>query len=116
MVRKGQGMQLSFETPIQKDNNGGFLINSVDYMKKTLSIKEKLSGSLFGLIKKFEFGEDENFSIDNLIEGGYYDSKGFPQKIGAHGGYIPPHIVQGAVDGRHILNKLHVLYFGCQTR
>jgi len=68
-VRKGQGVQLSFETPIQKDNNGGFLTNSVDYVKKTLAKKEKLSGSLFGLIKKFEFGEDENFSIDNLIDG-----------------------------------------------
>lgn len=68
-VRKGQGMQLSFETPIQKDNAGGFLTNSVEYMKKTLDKKEKLSGSLFCLIKKFEFGEDENFSIDNLIDG-----------------------------------------------
>ena len=68
-VRKGQGMQLSFETPIQKDNNGGFLSNSIDYVKSTLAKKEKLSGSLFGLVKKFEFGEDENFSIDNLIEG-----------------------------------------------
>ncbi len=68
-VRKGQGMQLSFETPIKKDNNGGFLSNSIDYVKSTLAKKEKLSGSLFGLVKKFEFGEDENFSIDNLIEG-----------------------------------------------
>jgi len=68
-VRKGQGMQLSFETPIPKDNNGGFLSNSIDYVKSTLAKKEKLSGSLFGLVKKFEFGEDENFSIDNLIEG-----------------------------------------------
>ena len=68
-VRKGQGVQLSFETPIPKDNNGGFLSNSIDYVKNTLAKKEKLSGSLFGLIKKFEFGEDENFSIDNLIEG-----------------------------------------------
>ncbi len=68
-VRKGQGMQLSFETPIPKDNDGGFLSKSVAYMRETLSKKEKLSGSLFGLIKKFEFGEDENFSIDNLIDG-----------------------------------------------
>jgi len=68
-VRKGQGMQLSFETPIPKGNDGGFLSKSVAYMRETLSKKEKLSGSLFGLIKKFEFGEDENFSIDNLIEG-----------------------------------------------
>ena len=62
-------MQLSFETPILKDDNGGFLSKSKEYMKNTLAKKEKLSGSLFGLIKKFEFGEDENFSIDNLIDG-----------------------------------------------
>ena len=69
LVRKGQGMQLSFETPIRKDANGGFLQPSIEFMKNTLAKKEKLSGSLFGLVKKFEFGEDENFSIDNLIEG-----------------------------------------------
>jgi CRISPR system Cascade subunit CasC len=69
LVRKGQGMQLSFETPIKKDVNGGFLQPSIEFLKSSLTKKEKLSGSLFGLVKKFEFGEDENFSIDNLIEG-----------------------------------------------
>ena len=68
LVRKGQGVQLSFETPIPKDNNGGFLSKSKEEMRKTLTKKEKLSGSLFGLIDKFEFGEDENFSVDKLIE------------------------------------------------
>lgn len=69
LVRKGQGMQLSFETPIKKDANGGFLQPSIEFMKNALAKKEKLSGSLFGLVEKFEFGENENFSIDNLIEG-----------------------------------------------
>ena len=75
--------------------------------------KMKNSPAVF---KEIEGNKNYDNKIDNLVEGGYYDSKGFPQKIGAHGGYIPPHIVQGAVDGRHILNKLQVLYFGCQTR
>ena len=70
LVRRGQGMQLSFETPIIKKNvNEGFLQPSINYMKNALEKKEKLSGSLFGLVRKFEFGEDDNFSIDNLIDG-----------------------------------------------
>lgn len=68
-VRKGQGVQLSFETPVKaKDKEGGFLEPSIEEVKNQLSKKEKLSGSLFGKIAEFEFGEDENFSLDNLIE------------------------------------------------
>lgn len=66
-VRKGQGVQLSFETPV-KAKDGGFLASSIEEVKNQLSKKEKLSGSLFGKIAEFEFGEDENFSLDNLIE------------------------------------------------
>lgn len=66
-VRKGQGVQLSFETPV-KAKDGGFLASSIEEVKTQLSKKEKLSGSLFGKIAEFEFGEDENFSLDNLIE------------------------------------------------
>ncbi|MFA6937662.1 MAG: type I-E CRISPR-associated protein Cas7/Cse4/CasC [Treponema sp.] len=66
-VRKGQGLQLSFETPV-KAKEGGYLVPSEEYMKSELAKKEKLSGSLFGKIAEFEFGKDENFSIDNLID------------------------------------------------
>lgn len=69
LVRKGQGMQLSFEAPIRRDAEGGFLKNSIEFVKTTLVKKEKLSGSLFGKIEKFEFGENDEFSIDDLIEG-----------------------------------------------
>lgn len=69
LVRKGQGLQLSFETPVSRDAEGGFLKKSIDFVKSTLDKKEKLSGSLFGKIEKFEFGENEEFSIDNLIDG-----------------------------------------------
>jgi len=37
-------------------------------MKNELARKEKLSGSLFGKIAEFTFGEDENFSIDMLTD------------------------------------------------
>lgn len=66
-VRKGQRLQISFETPI-KSHGGGFLQPSIDYLKEELAKKEKLSGSLFGKIAEFTFGEDENFSIDKLTD------------------------------------------------
>lgn len=66
LVRKGQGLQLSFETPV-KAKDGGFLQPSKERLKDELAKKEKLSGSLFGKIAEYEFGDDENFSIDNLI-------------------------------------------------
>ncbi|HOV94202.1 MAG TPA: type I-E CRISPR-associated protein Cas7/Cse4/CasC [Spirochaetales bacterium] len=65
-VRKGQRLQLPCETPV-KSNDGGFLKPSIDYVKNTLDKKEKLSGSLFGKIAEFTFGEDESFSIDDLV-------------------------------------------------
>jgi len=66
-VRKGQRLQLSFETPV-KSHDGGFLKPSIEYMKNELAKREKLSGSLFGKITEFTFGEDDNFSIDILTD------------------------------------------------
>lgn len=65
LVRSGQGLQMAFETPI-KAKDGGYLLPSIESLKETLAKKEKLSGSLFGKIAEFTFGEDENFSIDDL--------------------------------------------------
>ncbi len=65
-VRKGQRLQLSFETPV-KAKDGGFLNPSIEILDSELSKKEKLSGSLFGKIISFDFGKDESFSIDDLI-------------------------------------------------
>lgn len=66
LVRSGQRLQLAFETPV-KAQDGGFLKPSIDSLKETLAKKEKLSGSLFGKKSEFTFGEDESFSIDNLV-------------------------------------------------
>lgn len=65
LVRRGQGLQASFEKAIKPD--GGYLQPSITALKDYLGKKEKLAGSLFGKVGDYEWGEDENFSIDDLI-------------------------------------------------
>ena len=67
LVRKGQRLQVPFETAV-KLQNGGFLESSKKEMCDYLDKKEKLAGSLFAKIKSFEFGENEDFNIDQLIK------------------------------------------------
>lgn len=67
MVRKGQRLQVPFETPV-KARDGGYLQASVDTLKEYLDKKEKLSGSLFGKQAAYDWGEDDGFSIDVLVE------------------------------------------------
>ncbi len=67
LVRRGQRLQAPFETPV-KAQQGGYLNPSLEYLKAYLAKKEKLSGSLFGKLGDYEWGEDENYNIDNLIE------------------------------------------------
>ncbi|WP_333850204.1 type I-E CRISPR-associated protein Cas7/Cse4/CasC [Leclercia sp.] len=66
LVRKGQRLQVPFEMPV-KAANAGFLAPSISSLKSYLSSKEALSGSLFGKLGDYEWGEDETFSIDDLI-------------------------------------------------
>lgn len=66
-VRKGQRLQVPFETAV-KAKNGGFLDPSKETLCAYLEKKEKLAGSLLGKIDDFEFGEDVNFNIDKLVE------------------------------------------------
>jgi CRISPR system Cascade subunit CasC len=40
---------------------------SIEELKRQLDKKEKLSGSLFGKIAAYDWGENEGFSIDDLI-------------------------------------------------
>ena len=67
-VRKGQRLQVPFETAIKADQ-GGFLQPSIAALTEYLAKKEKLSGSLFSKIADFTFGEDSDFNIDKLVEG-----------------------------------------------
>ncbi len=65
-VRKGQRLQVPFETAVPPQN-GGFLEPSINTLCQYLDKKEKLAGSLFGKIKSLDFGKDEQFNIDKLI-------------------------------------------------
>lgn len=65
LVRTGQRLQVPFETAI-KAREGGYLQPSVNALKEYLDKKEKLTGSLFGKIACYEWGENEDFSIDDL--------------------------------------------------
>ena len=65
-VRKGQRLQIPFETAVQA-REGGYLHPSIEVLKGYLDKKEKLSGSMFGKLGSYEWGEDENFSIDDLV-------------------------------------------------
>lgn len=66
LVRKGQRLQVPFEQPV-KAHGEGFLAPSIEALKTYLDKKEKLAGSLFGKQAAYEWGEDESYSIDQLI-------------------------------------------------
>lgn len=67
LVRKGQRLQVPFETPVKKAPEGGYLQGSMSALKTELDKKEKLAGSLFGKQGSYEWGENEAYSIDDLI-------------------------------------------------
>ena len=66
MVRKGQRLQVPFETAT-KAKDGGFIQPSIDAMTGYLAKQEKLHASLFGKQAEYTYGQDDNFSIDDLI-------------------------------------------------
>lgn len=67
LVRKGQRLQVPFETPV-KAQEGGYLVPSIDALKGYLDKKEQLFGSLFGKVASYDWGEDPAYSIDQLAE------------------------------------------------
>lgn len=66
LVRKGQRLQVPFETAI-KAKEGGFIQPSIEAMTGYLAKQEKLHGSLFGKLAEYTYGQDDNFNIDDLI-------------------------------------------------
>ena len=68
LIRKGQRLQVPFETSV-KSSGGGFLHSSKEALTAYLDSKKKLFGSMFGEIAAYEWGDDENFSIDELTAG-----------------------------------------------
>lgn len=68
MVRKGQRLQVPFEAAVKPEKGDvGFLNASVTTLKSYLDKKEKMAGSLFGKQGSYEWGENEDYSVDNLI-------------------------------------------------
>jgi len=66
LVRKGQRLQLAFDAPI-KTQGAGFAQPSIEYLKAELDRREKMAGSLFGKEASFDWGESDNYSIDDLV-------------------------------------------------
>jgi CRISPR system Cascade subunit CasC len=67
-VRRGQGLQASFEKPARMEAGGGYLEPSKKDLNNFFDKKKKDAGSLFGMIKEFDFGEGA-MSIDDLASG-----------------------------------------------
>lgn len=66
-VRKGQEMQLSFETPV-KATGTGYVESSIEAMESSLKRNERLMGSLFGKMGSFVYGDTEEHGIDQLVD------------------------------------------------
>lgn len=66
LVRNGQRLQVPFEKPV-KAKGEGLLKPSTEVLKSYLDEKEQMFGSLFGKLGSYEWGEDKNYNIDNLI-------------------------------------------------
>jgi len=70
LVRRGQGMQASFETPVSPAYpQGGYLKTSIDRLNSELERQEKQAGSLYGKQAAYTFGDaNAEMSIDTLAE------------------------------------------------
>ena len=68
LVRKGQGMQVSFDAPVLPQD--GYLKPSIAALDRAIARQEKQAGSLYGKQAEFTFGRaDAEISIDELAEG-----------------------------------------------
>jgi CRISPR system Cascade subunit CasC len=67
LVRKGQRLQVPFETPV-KAKEGGFVQPSIETMSAYLNKQEKLHGSMFGKQAEYTYGAEDNFNIDDLVD------------------------------------------------
>lgn len=68
LIRKGQGMQVSFDTPVRSQE--GYLAPSIAALDAAIARQEKQAGSLYGKEAEFTFGRaDAEISIDELAEG-----------------------------------------------
>jgi len=68
-VRKGQRLQLPFNTAVRASGGKSLLETSRAELDAQLENLEKMCGSLFGLTKRMEMGIGGNTSIDDLVSG-----------------------------------------------
>lgn len=66
LVRHGQRLQVPFEQPV-KARGDGFLPPSIEALKGYLDKKEKLAGSLFGKAGSYDWGERDDYNVDDLV-------------------------------------------------
>jgi len=64
LVRKGQALQASFDSPV-KAKGEGYLVPSIEALKADLAKKQQMAGSLFGQLDEIELPPS---NIDELIE------------------------------------------------
>lgn len=69
LVRHGQRMQCALDKPVRAERGGGYLAPSIALLKNELERQERLSGSLYGKVAAFEFGDQSDLTVDQLIEG-----------------------------------------------
>ncbi|MDO4575789.1 MAG: type I-E CRISPR-associated protein Cas7/Cse4/CasC [Planctomycetia bacterium] len=69
-LRKGYRLQASFEEPVELNSKITLLQASKKALQEELKRLKNLSGSLFGdeNVKEYEFGENLDYSIDNLAD------------------------------------------------
>ncbi len=68
-VRKGQRLQVPFETPVKKAKDGGFLEPSIEALNTYLDDKETMYDSLFGKKAEYTIGKGGNVrSIIDLVK------------------------------------------------
>ena len=65
-LRKGQGLQLPFNTPVRPKGGEDMVSASIETLRKRFADVERMYGSLFNLISKNEISLDSG-SIDTLL-------------------------------------------------
>ena len=68
LVRKGQRLQVPFETAIKSKDGGGFVQPSIEFLSGYLAKQEKLHGSLFGKQAEYTYSQEGDFGIDGLVD------------------------------------------------
>lgn len=66
LVRKGQRLQVPFETAVKRQD-GGFQQPSIEALRSYLDTRKKQFGSMFGEQGCYEWGLDADYSIDDLV-------------------------------------------------